>query len=76
MILLNLKYKRPGFDSWIGKILWRIKWQPISEFLPGKFHGQRILTAYSPRGLKELDATEQLTLSLFVFYIVITDTTV
>ena len=25
-----------GFDSWVGKILWRKKWQPASEFLPGK----------------------------------------
>ena len=27
-------------------------------FLPGKFHGQRSLTGYSPRGCKELDTTE------------------
>ena len=64
MILLNLKYKRPGFDSWVGKILWRSTWQPISEFLPGQFHGQRILTGYSPWGHKELDTTEQPTLWL------------
>ena len=29
-------------------------------FLPGKFHGQRILEGYSPRGHKELDTIEQL----------------
>ena len=34
-------------------------------FLPGKFHGQRTLAGYSPWGCKELDTTEQLTLSLF-----------
>ena len=27
---------------------WRRKWQPISVFLPGKFHGQRSLAGYSP----------------------------
>ena len=27
-------------------------------FLPGKFHGQRSLAGYSPRGHKELDTTE------------------
>ena len=34
-------------------------------FLPGEFHGQRSLVGYSPRGHKELNITEQLTLSLF-----------
>ena len=38
-------------------------------FLPGEFHGQRNLAGYSPRGRKELDMTEQLTLSLsLTFY--------
>ena len=38
--------------------------RPIEEematpvFLPGKFHGQRSLAGYSPRGHKELDTTE------------------
>ena len=31
----------------------------------GKFHGQRRLAGFSPWGHKELDMTEQLTLSLF-----------
>ena len=35
-----------------------------SIILPGKFHGQRSLVGYSPWGHKELDKTEQLTLSL------------
>ena len=26
------------FLSWVGKIPWRRKWQPIPEFLPGKSH--------------------------------------
>ena len=33
-------------------------------FLPGEFHGQRNLAGYSPWGPKELDMTEQLTLSI------------
>ena len=28
--------KRPGFHPWVKKIPWRRKWQPTSEFLPGK----------------------------------------
>ena len=34
------------------------KLQPISVFLPGKFHGQRSLVGYSPWGCKESDMTE------------------
>ena len=30
-------------------------------FLPGEFHGQRILVGYSPCGHRESDTTEQLT---------------
>jgi len=28
------------FSPWVGKILWRRKWQPTPVFLPGKSHGQ------------------------------------
>ena len=38
--------------------------QPTPVFLPEEFHGQRSLVGYSPWGSKELDMTEQLTLSL------------
>ena len=31
-----------------------------SRSLPGKFHGQRSLAGYSPRGHKELDMTEHM----------------
>ena len=55
-----LQCGRPGFDPWFGKIPWRRKWQPTPVFLPGKSHGQRSLTGYSPWGRKELDMTEQL----------------
>ena len=47
----------PGFDPWIGKILWRRKWQPPPGFLPGESHGQRSPMSYSPWHRKELDRT-------------------
>ena len=31
------RYKRPGFDPWVGKIPWRRAWQPTPIFLPGEF---------------------------------------
>ena len=38
---------------------WRRAWQPTPVLLPGKFHGQRSLAGYSPRGCKECsDMTE------------------
>ena len=52
--------RRLGFDPWVGKILWRRKWQPTLVFLPGKFCVQRSLVGYSPWGHKESDITEQL----------------
>ena len=50
--------KRRGFDPWVGKISWSRKWQPTVVFLPVKFHGQRNLVGYSPRGCKESDMTD------------------
>ena len=46
--------RRLRFSPWIGKIPWRRKWQPTPVFLPGKFHGQRSLEGYSPRGHKRV----------------------
>ena len=40
---------------------------PGDVFLPGESHGQRSLAGYSPRGHKESDTTERLTLSLSFF---------
>ena len=37
-------------------------WQPSPVFLPGEFHGQRSPVGYSPRGCKESDTTEQLSI--------------
>ena len=56
--------KRRRFDSWVGKIARRRAWQSTPIFLPGESHGQRSLVGYSPRGHKESDMTEWLTLSL------------
>ena len=44
----------PGLGRSSG---WR-KWQPTAVFLPGKFHGQRGLEGYSPKGCKELGTAE------------------
>ena len=56
-----LQCRRPRFDPWVGKIPWRREWQPIPVFLPGQFHGQRILVGYSPWSRKESDMPERLT---------------
>ena len=49
-------------QSRVRKIPWRRKLQPIPVFLSGKFHRQRSLAGYSPRGRKESDMTEQLSM--------------
>ena len=54
-----LPCRRPGFYPWVGKILWRRKWQPTPVFLPGESHGQRSLAGYSPWGRKKSDTTER-----------------
>ena len=50
------------FNPWVRKIPWRRKWQPTPVFLPGESHGQRSLGGYSPRGHKESDMTEVLSM--------------
>ena len=55
---------RCRFNPWVGKVPWRREWQSTSIFLPGEFHGQKSLVGYIPWDRKELDMTEQLTLSL------------
>ena len=37
-------------------------------FLPGEFHGQRSLVAYSPWGRKELDISEQITVIQYLVW--------
>ena len=60
------KCRRCGFDCQVGKIPWRRKRRLTPVFLPGKSHRQRSPAGYSPWGLKELDTTEWLTLSLLL----------
>ena len=50
----SCQYRRHGFDPWIGKIPWRRKLHPTPVFLPGKSHGQRRLSGYSPWGGKRI----------------------
>ena len=42
------RYKRRGFDPWVGKIPWRRAWKPTPLFLPRQFHGQRSLVGHHP----------------------------
>ena len=48
-------------QSLVGKIPWRREQSPTPVLWPGEFHG--LYRLYSPWGLKELDTTEQLSLS-------------
>ena len=49
--------QRPGFDPWVGKTPRRRERLPTPVFWPGEFRG-----LYIPRGGKELDAIERLSL--------------
>ena len=44
----SVQCRRPGFNPWVGKILWRREWLLAPVFLPGKSHRQRSLVGYSP----------------------------
>ena len=52
------RHKRHGFNHWVGKILWRRRWQLDPVFLPGESHGRRSLAGYSPWRHRELGVTE------------------
>ena len=52
------RWKRGGFDLWVGKIPWRRRWQPTSVLLPGESHGQRSLAGCSTEDHTESDTTE------------------
>ena len=45
------KFRRCGFDPWVGKIPWRREWQPTPVFFPGEFHGQRRLAGHTVHGV-------------------------
>ena len=46
------RWRRHGFDPWVGKMLWRRKWQLTPVLLPGKSHGWRSLVGYSLWGCR------------------------
>ena len=52
-------------DPWVGKISWSREWLPTPVFLPRKFHEQKCLVGYGPRGRKESDTTERLSMHTY-----------
>ena len=54
------RHKGCGFNPRVGKIPWRMMWQPTQVFFPGECPGQKSLVGYSPWGRKELDTTDRL----------------
>ena len=67
LVAQTLKSLPAVLETWVqtlgGKIPWSREWQPTPVFLPGESHGQRSLEGCGPWGCKELDITEQLTLT-------------
>ena len=63
--------RRSGFNPWVGKILWRREWLPTPVFLPGEFHGHRILAGYSLWGHKRVRHQSVTNTFTFTFFIVI-----
>ena len=54
-------------ETWVRSLVWEdplVMGTPTAEFLPGEFHEQKGLSGYNPWGHKELDTTEQLSLSV------------
>ena len=62
VVKYHLQCRRPRFNPWIGKILWRRERQPTLICLPGESHRQRSLADYNPRGLKESNMTDRLSM--------------
>ena len=58
--------QRPGFSPWVGKTPGRREWLPTPVFWPGEFHG-----LHSPRGRKESDPTERLSLTAHLRFMTI-----
>ena len=65
-----LQWRRPRFNSWVGKIPWRREWLPTPVFLPGESHGQRSLVGYTVRGVTKSWTTERLTFIGLPFLII------
>ena len=54
------RYLRCRFNPSVGKIPWRRKWQPTPVVFPGKFHGQKNLTATVHKVTKSRTRLKQL----------------
>jgi len=39
LVKVHLQYRRPGFNPWVGKILWGMERLPTPVFWTGEFHG-------------------------------------
>ena len=61
----------PGLIAGSGRFSREGNGYPLQLFLPGESHGQRSLEGYSPWSHKELDMAEKLTLSLFLFIVIL-----
>ena len=59
-LILCLKILLSQLDLWVRNIPWSRKQQPTPFFLCEKFHGQRSLEGYHPRGRTESDMIEWL----------------
>ena len=59
------------WETWVRSLgwedPWRRKWQPTLVLLPGESHGGKSLVGYSPRGRKQLDTTELLHFTFFLY---------
>ena len=65
-----MRFRRHGFNPWVGKIPWTRKWQPTPVFWPGKSYGQRKLVVYNPCVHKESDKTKWLRTPLEVLFLI------
>ena len=62
---------RLRFNLWVGKIPWRREGKLTPVFLPKKSHGQKSLVGYSPKGHKESDTTEQLSIHTHTLFMTV-----
>ena len=66
-----MRCKRHSFDPCVGKIPFSRNGNLLQYSCLEKSHGQRSLVGYSPWGCKELHTTERLTLSLSLFFCIL-----
>ena len=65
--MARLCWHHTDLNPWVGKILWRRKWQPTPVLSPGKSHGWKSLIGYSLWSRKESDTIEWLHLT-FIYW--------